>query len=257
VSTRVVTDLRWGTPNPVPMRDPDFGAIRVRAFGTYTLRARDPRTLLEQLVGTDGVVEADEVNELLRALIASAFADLVAKSEIPVLDLASRYAELSEELRRMAAERIDGEYGLEIPQLVIVNVSVPAEVEQALDARSSMTALGDLAAYQAYQLGRSTPVAAASPAGGVAGAGVGLGMGLAMAGPALGAGAAPAPAPVWHRVENGRAVGPCDLASLARAAAEGRLARDTLVWSPGMPGWRPAGEVAALAAILGPPPVPA
>jgi membrane protease subunit (stomatin/prohibitin family) len=257
-SSRVITDLRWGTPNPVPMRDPDFGAVRVRAFGTYTLRARDPRTLLERLVGTDGSVEADEVGELLRAIIASSFADLVAKSEIPVLEIASRYAELSEELRRMAMERIGDEYGLEIPQLFIVNVSVPAEVEQALDSRSSMAAIGDLAAYQAYQLGQAMPVAAQSPAGGIAGAGVGLGMGLAMAGPALGAGTPPPPPPAaaWHRVENGRAVGPFGLDALARAAAEGSLTRDTLVWSPGMPGWRPAGEMAALAAILGPPPVP-
>ncbi len=256
VSTRVVTDLRWGTPNPVPMRDPDFGPIRVRAFGTYTLRAQDPRTLLAQLVGTDGVVEADEVTELLRSIIASAFADLVGKSEIPILDLAARYGELSEQLRRMAVSRIDTEYGLEIPQLFIVNVSVPAEVEQALDARSSMNALGDLAAYQAYQLGQSMPVAAANPAGGLAGAGVGLGMGLAMSAPALAAPAAP-PAPAWHVVEGGRAVGPVGLDGLGRLAAEGRLTRDTLVWSPGMPGWLPAGEVAALAALLGPPPIPA
>jgi membrane protease subunit (stomatin/prohibitin family) len=260
VSTRVITDLRWGTPNPVPLRDPDFGPIRVRAFGTYTLRARDPRTLLEQLVGTDGVVEADEVSELLRSIIASAFADLVGKAEIPILDLASRYGELSEELRRMALERIDEEYGLEIPQLFIVNVSVPAEVEQAFDARSSMNAIGDLAAYQAYQLGQAMPVAAANPAGGLAGAGVGLGMGVAMAGPALGAGAPPPPvppSPVWHLVEGGRAVGPLGLDALARAAAEGRLTRETLVWSAGMPAWAPAGAVPALAALLGPPPVPA
>ncbi len=258
VSTRVITDLRWGTPNPVPLRDPDFGPIRVRAFGTYTLRAQDARTLLEQLVGTDGVFEADEVSELVRSVIASAFADLVGKAEIPVLDLASRYAELSEELRRMVVERIDGEYGLEIPQLFIVNVSVPAEVEQAFDARSSMNAIGDLAAYQAYQLGQSMPVAAANPAGGVAGAGVGLGMGLAMAGPALGAGAPPPvpPAAAWHLALGGRASAPLGLEALGRAAAEGRLTRDTLVWSPGMPGWLPAGQVAALAALVGPPPLP-
>jgi len=258
VSTRLLTDLRWGTPNPVPMRDPDFGPVRVRAFGTYTLRAQDPRTLLTQLVGTDGVVEADEVTELLRSIIASAFADLVGKAEIPILDLAARYGELSERLRRMVVERIDAEYGLEIPQLFLVNVSVPAEVEQALDARSSMNAIGDLAAYQAYQLGQSMPVAAANPAGGLAGAGVGLGMGLAMAGPALGAGGAP-PAPptaAWHLVEGGRAVGPLALDWIGRAAAEGRLTRDTLVWSPGMPSWLPAGQVAALAALLGPPPIP-
>jgi membrane protease subunit (stomatin/prohibitin family) len=258
VSTRVISDLRWGTPNPVPLRDPDFGPIRVRAFGTYTLRAQDPRTLLEQLVGADGAVEADEVSELLRAVIASAFADLVGKAEIPILDLASRYAELSEELRRMVVERIDGEYGLEIPQLYIVNVSVPAEVEQALDARSSMNAIGDLAAYQAYQLAQSMPVAAANPAGGLAGAGVGLGMGLAMARPALGAGAAPPPVPgaAWHIAENGRASGPLGQDALGRAVAEGRLTRETLVWSPGMPAWLPAGQVPALAALLGPPPLP-
>src|SRR5262245_13798444 len=259
VSTRVVTDLRWGTPNPVPLRDPDFGAIRVRGFGTYTLRAQDARTLLEHLVGTDGVFEADEVSEMVRSVIASAFADLVGKAEIPVLDLASRYGELSEELRRMVAERIDGEWGLEIPQLVIVNVSVPAEVEQAFDARSSMNAIGDLAAYQAYQLGHSMPVAAANPAGGVAGAGVGLGMGLAMAAPVRGGAGARPPLPaaaVWHLAEGGRATGPLDPEALRRAAAEGRLTRDTLVWSPGMAGWLPAGQVAALAALLGPPPVP-
>ncbi len=258
VSTRLLTDLRWGTPNPVPMRDPDFGPIRVRAFGTYTLRAQQPRTLLTQLVGTDGVVEADEVTELLRSIISSAFADLVGKAEIPILDLAARYSELSEELRRLVVARIDSEYGLEIPQLFIVNVSVPAEVEQALDARSSMNALGDLAAYQAYQLALSMPVAAANPAGGLAGAGVGLGMGLAMAAPALGSGAAPPtlPGSAWHIVEGGRAVGPLALDSIARAAAEGRLTRDTLVWSPGMPSWLPAGQVPALAAQLGPPPIP-
>jgi hypothetical protein len=182
----------------------------------------------------------------------------VGKAEIPILDLAARYGELSDELRRMVVARIDGEYGLEIPQLFIVNVSVPAEVEQALDARSSMNALGDLAAYQAYQLGQAMPVAAANPAGGLAGAGVGLGMGLAVAGPALAAGAAPPalPAPAWHLVEGGRAVGPLGPDALARAAAEGRLTRDTLVWSPGMPSWLPAGQVPALAAQLGPPPIP-
>ena len=158
----------------------------------------------------------------------------------------------------MVVARIDAEYGLEIPQLYIVNVSVPAEVEQALDSRSSMNALGDLAAYQAYQLAQSMPVAAANPAGGLAGAGVGLGMGLAMAGPAFAPGTAP-PAPpgaVWHLVESDRSVGPFAPDWIARAATDGRLTRDTLVWSPGMPGWLPAGQVPALATLLGPPPVP-
>jgi membrane protease subunit (stomatin/prohibitin family) len=207
VSTRTVTDLKWGTPSPVLMRDPDFGPVRVRAFGTYTLRTRDGKRLLEQLVGADSAFEADEISELLRAVIATAFADLVAKSEIALLDLSKNYQALSDQLRELVRERIDDEYGLEVPQLFIVNVSVPAEVEQALDVRTSMNVIGDLTAFQAYQLGQAMPVAAANPAGGIAGAGLGVGMGMAIASPMLGGagrGAAPPggappppPAPVW------------------------------------------------------------
>ena len=208
-STRQIADLKWGTPNPVMMRDPDFGSVRVRAFGTYTLKTMDPRVLLKELVGADSAFEAEEITELLRSIINTAFADVVAKSEIGILDLASNYQDLSEEVRKVVLERIDDEYGLEIPQLYIVNISVPAEVEQALDTRSSMSVIGDMAAFQSYQLGQAMPVAAANPAGGLAGAGVGLGMGMAMAGPMMqGAGAAPPPQtppppPAPHRLASG------------------------------------------------------
>jgi membrane protease subunit (stomatin/prohibitin family) len=266
VSTRQITDLKWGTPNPVMMRDPDFGPIRVRAFGTYTLKALDPKIMLEELAGTDSSFEVDEIHELLRSIINTAFADVVAKSEIAVLDLASNYGDLSEQLRNLVRERIDNEYGLEIPQLYIVNISVPAEVEQALDIRTSMNAIGDMAAFQAYQLGQAMPVAAANPAGGLAGAGVGLGMGMAMApmfaGPAAG-GATPAPQPpppppsAWHVAENGRTLGPFSIDGLAQAAAEGRLRAETLVWSAGMSGWTAAAHVQQLAGLfLTPPPPP-
>jgi membrane protease subunit (stomatin/prohibitin family) len=271
VSTRQITDLKWGTPNPVVMRDPDFGTIRVRAFGTYTLKARDPRTLLEELVGTDSEFLAEEIHELLRSIINTAVADVVAKSEIPLLDLASNYRDLSEQVRLAAMERIDDEYGLEIPQLYIVNISVPAEVEQALDTRTSMTAIGDMAAYQAYQLGHAMPVAAANPAGGLAGAGVGLGMGLAMAGPALSGQAPPPlrgapqapppppppPAPAWHVAENGQTFGPYAPAELARLVAEGRVRADSMVWSAGMEAWTPAARVPQLADLFAAPPPPA
>ncbi len=271
VSTRQVTDLKWGTPNPVMMRDADFGTIRVRAFGTYTLKAEDPRTLLKELVGTDSEFEAEEIHELLRSIINTAVADVIAKSEIPLLDLASNYAELSERVRQAAVERIDDEYGLQIPQLYIVNISVPAEVEQALDARTSMTAIGDMAAYQAYQLGQAMPVAAANPAGGLAGAGVGLGMGLAMAGPAFqgvppaGPGAPapqapppppPPPAAAWHVAQNGQTFGPYSPQDIARLAGEGRVRPDSMVWSVGMDAWAPAGQVAALAGLFTAPPPP-
>jgi len=263
VSTKQLTDLKWGTANPVPLRDPDFGPVRVRAFGTYTLRAIDPAKLLSELVGTDGVYEAEEISALLRSIISMAFADVVANSGIGVLDLAQSYGSLSETLRREVLSKIDDEFGLEIPQLYIVNVSVPAEVERALDARASMRAIGDLAAYQAYQLGNAMPEAAANPAGGLAGAGVGLGMGMAMAG-AMGGATSPVAAPpalvptVWHVAENGSPVGPFTTAQLGQAIADGRVGRDTLVWSSGMAEWAMASRLPALQAFFAatPPPIP-
>jgi membrane protease subunit (stomatin/prohibitin family) len=277
VSTRQLTDLKWGTSNPVPLRDADFGPVRVRAFGTYTLRAIDPGRLLSELVGTDGVYEAEEVSALLRSIISMTFADVVASSGISVLDLAQNYSELSEQLRLEVVSRIDDEFGLEIPQLYIVNVSVPAEVERALDARASMTAIGDMNAFQAYQLGNAMPEAAANPAGGLAGAGVGLGMGLAMTnsmggivggntgGGGAGGGDTPSPAAppsvptiAWHIAESGESVGPFTPAQLAQAIGAGRVARDTLVWTPGMSEWSAASNIEVLAGnfIPQPPPVP-
>ena len=273
INTRQITDLKWGTPSPVMMRDPDFGPIRVRAFGTYTLKARDPKTLLTELVGTDGEFEAEEITELLRAIVSQAFADVVAKSEIAVLDLASNYADLSEELRRAVVARIDDEYGLEIPQLYIVNISVPAEVEQALDTRASMSAIGDMAAFQSYQLGQSMPIAAANPAGGLAAAGVGLGMGAAMAGrweaqpPGGGPGGVagqqpispvppPPPPPLqWHIAQNGQTLGPYSMGELAEAIATNRVRPDTLVWTVGMADWTAATQIPQIAALF-PPPLP-
>ena len=269
VSTRQITDLKWGTPNPVVMRDPDFGNIRVRAFGTYTLKAKDPKTLLRELVGADGYFETEEISELLRSIVNTSFADIVAKSEIAVLDFAAHYRELSEEIRKVVMERVDDEYGLEIPQLYIVNISVPAEVEQALDARTSMNAIGDMAAYQGYQLGLAMPVAAANPAGGLAGAGVGLGMGLGIAQtmaarPTQGGSPAPAhnpappplPTPNWHIAVNGQSQGPFTPEQIAEGIATGQVRGDTLVWRAGMANWMAARQIPAFAALFQPAPRP-
>jgi membrane protease subunit (stomatin/prohibitin family) len=283
VATRQVTDLKWGTANPVLMRDPDFGPIRIRAFGTYTLKAVEPKQLLEELVGTDSEFNSEEISELLRSIVASSFADVVASAEMAALDMASNYAELAGQVQQAVGSRVREEFGLDLPQLWIVNISFPAEVEQALDARTSMSVVGDLAAFQQYQLGSSMPVAAANPAGGLAAAGVGVGMGMAMAngmtgspmgaGPATagapgatgGAGAAgmtPPPPPTeaaWHLVENGRTVGPLTAAQMGAAIAGGRVQPETLVWSAGMTGWMTAAQVPPLAAMIQsatPPPPP-
>ena len=266
VATRQVTDLKWGTPNPVMMRDADFGPVRIRAFGNYTLRAVDPKALLTELVGTGSTFEADEISELLRAIVVQSFSAACASSKIAVLDLASSYAELSEQVRLEVVERVDDEYGLDIPQLQIVNISLPAEVEKAIDTRSSMNAIGNLQQYQAYQMGNAMPIAAANPAGGLAGAGVGLGMGMAMAGQMMPgmqqsppAAAAPPPPPAaaaWHVAHNGQSAGPFDLPSLAQAAAAGQLLPNSMVWSAGMAAWTQASQVAALANLFAPPAPP-
>jgi len=259
VATRQITDLKWGTPNPVLIRDPDFGPIRVRAFGTFTLKAVDPKALLQELVGTDGVFEAEEIAVLLRSIVAQAFADLVATAEMSVIDLAGNQRELAEKLRKMVVERVDDEYGLDVPQLFLVNVSVPEEVEKALDARSSMKVIDDLAGYQQYQIGAATKVAAANPAGGIAAGGIGMGMGLAMAnritpqGPSMHATPPPPPPPpAWHVVQAGQATGPFTLEDLARAAQAGTLRADTLVWTAGMATWSSAAQVPQLSGLFAP-----
>lgn len=276
VSTRQITDLKWGTPNPIMFRDADFGPIRLRAFGTYSLRAIDPKALLKGLVGTDGVVEADEISELIRSLIQTAFAEYLGQAKIAALDISSSYQQLSDGLRKLVCERIDDEYGLEITQLSILNVSLPEEVEKALDTRSSMGVLGDMGRYQQYQFANAIPLAAGNPGGGAAGAGMGLGMGFAMAGQMANAvtqanvpptampvgTVVPPPPPVaqWHMAVNGKTLGPFSPQQLAQGAATGEINPGTLVWTNGQNGWLPAGQVAALASLFAavpPPPPPA
>jgi hypothetical protein len=181
-----------------------------------------------------------------------------------VVDLASSYGQLSEKLRRAVLDRIDDAYGLDIPQLLIVNVSVPDQVERALDARSSMGVLGDMERYQQYQLGASMPTAAANPAGGLAGAGVGVGMGMAIAG--LGA-PSKQPVPlipptpeadpaVWHFTSGGRTFGPYSVAQLGQAVSAGQLTAGSLAWTAGMDAWTPMARVPRLSVLFAPPPPP-
>jgi len=268
VNTRQITELKWGTPNPIMLRDPEFGPIRLRAFGVYALKAGDPKALLKELVGTDEVFEADEILELMRGIINTSFADMLGKSEIAALDLASNYQAMSESLRAAVSERVDDEYGLDIPILNIVNISLPEEVEQALDTRTSMGVIGDMTRFQQYQMGQAMTSAAENPAGGGASAGMGLGMGFAMAnqmmqnmpqaqagGPA-GPPPVPAAGPVFHVAENGQSLGPFNVVQLQQNIVQGRITPDTMVWTAGMTSWQPAGQVPPLAGLFGPPPPP-
>lgn len=267
VSTRQITELKWGTPNPIMLRDADFGPVRLRAFGTYTLRAADPGALLKELVGTDGVFEADEINELMRSIISESFADVLGESKIAALDLAANYRELGELLRASVVERIDDEFGLDVPLLNIVNISLPPEVEKALDTRSKMGIIGDMNQYQQYQMGTAMLEAAKNPASSGASDGMGLGMGFAMANQMVGGFqqpqapgfAAPPPPPMqasFHVAVNGATQGPFALQQLVAMIQQGQLNAQSMVWMAGMPAWTPAGQVPQLAQYFGPPPPP-
>ncbi len=268
VSTKQLTDLKWGTPNPIMMRDPEFGPIRIRAFGTYAVKAVDPKALLTELVGTDKEFGADAVTELLRSIISSTIAEVLAKSNVAALDLATKYGEFGEVLRKAVQEKIDDEYGLEIPLLVIVNISLPEAVEKALDTRTSIGVIGDLGKFQQYQMGQA--LTADNGPGGGAGAGLGLGIGVAMAGrmmqPGMFPGASPggaapgmappAPPAMWHVAMNGQSQGPYGAEQLAAGIAAGQITPATLVWTAGMASWAAAGQVPQLAGAFGPPAPP-
>ncbi|QDT14840.1 SPFH domain-containing protein [Alienimonas californiensis] len=273
VSTRTIGELKWGTPNPIMLRDDDFGPVRLRAFGTYTLRAQDPQILLKELVGTDSALETGEITELMRGVVVSAFADLLGESKIAALDLAANYRELGDDLAKMVNERIDDEYGLEVPQLYIINVSLPESVEKALDARSSMGVIGDLGRYQQFQLGNALGQPG-GPGGGL-GEGVGLGLGFQMANQLAQGNSqlapaaqqnAPAPPPppplpgavMWHVASGGQSRGPIPQSQLEQAVRAGQVGPDALVWTAGMPVWESVSRTPIFASQLGsaPPPLP-
>ncbi len=265
-SMRQFTDLKWGTMNPIMLRDAEFGPVRLRAFGAYVMKISDPPVLIRQIVGTDGRFTVDEIVNQLRNLIVSRFAEIVGQSKIPVLDMAANYSELGDFLTKRIAPEFQS-YGLELTKLLVENISLPPAVEEALDKRTSMGIVGNLAAYTQFNIANSIPDAAKNP-GGLAAAGAGIGLGMAMAGPMAQAlsgqqstAATPPPIPAepsYYVAVAGKQTGPFNMQALAAEAASGRLTRESLVWTQGMSQWTTAGATPALAGIFAsvPPPLP-
>ncbi|WP_126976080.1 SPFH domain-containing protein [Frigidibacter oleivorans] len=270
VSTVRFNGLKWGTRNPVMARDPEFGPVRLRAFGSYSVRIADPGLFLKEIVGTDGEFTADEISEHLRNVIVQEFARVVATSGIPVLDMAGNTGEFSKIVTQAIAPVVAA-YGLEFPELYVENISLPEAVEAVLDKRTSMGIVGDLSRYAQFSAAEAMGKAAETPNSGM-GAGIGAGLGMAMGqqmaqGPWGGAPAAapaaappppPPPARQWHLAADGAAKGPFPEAELRGMAQSGALTRASMVWSPGMEGWKAAGDVPELAALFAqvPPPLP-
>src|SRR5438874_11931598 len=176
VVTRLFTGNKWGTANPVMMRDADFGVVRLRAYGTYDFRVVDVKRFLKEVAGTDDHFRLDEFNDTMRSRIVSVFTDALATAKIPVFDVASRYTELGEALLPLINPVIKAKYGIEMASFILENVSVPPEVEQAIDKRSSMAAVGNLNDYVKFQMAQGMEKGAG--AGGVA---TEMAVGLAMA----------------------------------------------------------------------------
>ena len=196
VTTRLFPGNAWGTANPVMIRDADLGVVRVRAFGTYDCRVVNPTVFLREVAGTDGHFQLDAFSNVMRSRLVSLFSEALAASRIPILDVASRYAELGQALLPVINPALKDKYGLEMPSFVVENVSVPPEVEQAIDKRASMAVVRNLNDYVKYQIGQGAATGSAGPAG--VGAEIAVGMSVAQqmlgAGPAAAAATAPVPA---------------------------------------------------------------
>jgi membrane protease subunit (stomatin/prohibitin family) len=274
VNTKRFTDLKWGTQNPIMLRDKEFGPVRLRAFGSYSIRVTDPAVFLKEIVGTDDDFNKDEVTGQLRNIVVSRFSDALGESGIAVLDLASNYNELGDFMQNRLAGEFR-EYGLELVKLLVENISLPQAVEDAMDKRSSMGVIGNMNQYTQFQAANAMEAAAENPSGGAAG-GMGMGMGFAMANqmgqafggqnqPAQPAQTAPAAGPPplpravsYYIAVNGQQTGPFDMNALKQKAASGELGRETLVWKNGMAAWSAAGEVQELSSVFPqtPPPLP-
>lgn len=274
VNTRPVTDLRWGTPTPITLRDPDFGMVQVRANGLCIVRVQNPPLFLRTVIGTDSAVDIDEVTELIRREISQALSELVLGTGVGAIDLQSRQTELSGKLRDVVASRVDDEFGLAIDSITM-NVSLPDEITQAMtrgvaqgvEESGRMRQLDDLDKYQRVRQIDAMNAAAGNPGGGAMGDMMGAGMGVVLGQQMANQMNQPAqqqtPPPLvqdsqtFHIEINGASAGPYNIGQVREMVANGQLTTHTLVWSAGLAGWMPAGQVPALLAFfVSPPPLP-
>ncbi len=277
-NTRIFTDMKWGTPGPATMRDPEFGAVRVTAFGLYAFRIKDPKTVLLDLVGTKADLTLADVEANLRGKVGLRIKEVMPEIGVAVIDLESKVTTLGERLRdKLAADFY--RFGLELTEVQVQDVGLPEEVEKAIDQQGAMRVIGNMHQFAQYQAAQALREAAQNPggAGGVMGVGVGMGLTGAMGGlfqqPPGAAPQAPPPAPAFaHQAPPppvpqapaffvavaGKQTGPFPVEALRAQATSGQLTRESLVWRAGMPGWVKAGEHGELAALFDavPPPLP-
>ena len=284
VNTKQFIDQKWGTKQPILLRDPEFGPIRIRSFGTFAFRiGDDPKTFIKEIAGTNPEFTSEEIAAQIRNYIVTRFTDAVAESKIPVLDMSSNLNEYSEKIQEILATSV-AQYGLKLTTFLVENISLPDAVQEALDRRTSMGIIGaqNMGTYTQMQFADSMGKGGeAGPAAGMAQSMMGMGMAMAMAGQVANAfnsqqqqmqqtlqqpmggtvppsmpGAVPPPMPsvaptiAVHVAVNGAQQGPFNWQQLQQMVQMGQLTQASLVWLPGMQQWSVASSVPELAALF-------
>jgi len=277
VSTRQFTNLKWGTPGPCTMRDPEFGAVRVTAFGIYAIKIKDPVIFIREVAGTDSSFSTEEIQDNLKGKIGMRIKEVMPELNVPVIDLESKVVSLGEILKERIAPTFEA-LGLALTEIQVQDIGLPEEVERAIDKAGAMKIIDNMQMYTQYETAGSINDAANNP-GGLAAAGVGIGMGFGMGGQmgnAMGGafsamaqqtastpgftgeatrpppmtGPPPLPLLQFFVALNGQQTGPFDLTAMQQLVTSGQLTRETLVWKQGMAQWATAGTLDELALAL-------
>ena len=283
-NTRLFANLKWGTPGPALMRDPEFGVVRVSAFGIYSIRVHDPKIVLRDLVGTKAEFTTEDIEENLRGKVSTKIKEAMPGLGVPVIDLNSKISVLGDKLKEVLGKDFAA-MGFELNEVQVQSISLPEEVEKAIDQQGAMKAIGNMNQFAQYQAAQAMRDAANNQ--GAAGAMMGIGVGGMLnqgmgglfnqggqqqpqggfGGGAVQQGQQPAPqmappplptAVKFFAAIGGAQAGPFDLNQLRQQLQAGAMNKDTLVWHAGMPGWTPAGAVGELAPLFSelPPPLP-
>ena len=245
ISTKRFIDLKWGTKNPIMVRDPEFSMVRLRAFGTYEIRIDDPKTFLNEIVGTDGHFTTDEVEAQLTNLIVSKFATIMGQDNTPALDLAANYEKFGTFITEYMAPAFK-EYGLELTRMLVENISLPEEVEKALDTRTSRAITGNLDDHMKYQGAEALANENGGATSDMMGMGVGMAMGQQMAN-SMNKSNTPPPIST-DKVEyfvaiNGNSEGPFNAEIVQEYIDAGKVTKKTRMWTKGMDEWDAASKV--------------
>jgi len=267
-STRQFTNLKWGTPGPCTMRDQEFGAVRVTAFGLYSIKVKDPAVFIREIAGTEGLFSTESIEENLRGKIGTRIKEVMPEAGIPIIDLESKVVQLGETLKAKIARSFDA-FGLELVEVQVQDIGLPDEVERAIDKAGAIRAIGDIQAYTQYEAASSIRDAANNP-GGLAAAGVGAGIGLGMGSQMAGAMGGLLGSQGMHHSEqrkdvaqppktqtqyflaiNGQQTGPFGLDGLLQMAQAGEINRSSLVWRQGMTSWDKIENVQELVSSFG------